>query len=351
MAFNLRQKSNWLFAQIAMLTIALTVLFGTFFYKIYKFSFAFLGQLAISRVQSACGCQISSSPSSSLFTGIIILLGITIITSFLVAFFKTIISIKKTQRFINLQKINFVKTSAKLEQVANTIGINGNITEINTNRPFIFCHGLKNPQIYISSSVVQTLTYAELQAVLLHETHHLLTQEPARLLCIKFLSGFSFIPGIQSLTKKYLSFSEMAADELATNNFKEKNHLASAMGKILDMEEKTIIQKELAVSYFSQITEERILVLSQDNYKPSFKREVLQTVFGIAVALSIVLFFTSKINTQQARAQETYSKSNCANKVNTEQCANAWTKCADKIYHTSKIGCTKPVQYLNNSKK
>jgi beta-lactamase regulating signal transducer with metallopeptidase domain len=346
MALNLRQKSNWLFAQISLLGMALTMLFAGLFYKIYTFSLGALGNMALNRVQTACGCRVAASSGYSMFTGIILLLGLAIIATFIIAFTKIALTLIKTKKFIAAQKINSIDQSSKLKQVADTIGISHNIIEVHTARPVVFCHGLQQPKIYISSAVVQMLQYPELQAVLLHETHHMLSKEPVRLLCIKFISGFGFIPGIKNLIKKYLSFSEMAADELATDNFKEKNYLASAMAKILEMEEASIIQKELAVSYFSQITEERILALSDNNYKPTVTKEIIKTILGIVAAGFIFFLFSSSIKTQQAQAQEAYVASGCAGKISVETCDNAWTKCVDKIYHAEKIECKKTSPYI-----
>jgi len=347
----MRQKSNWLFGQIVILGAVTATLVAGLFYKIYNFTFGTLGHLALNRIQSACGCQIASSTNNSVLTGFVALLGAALVISFLFTFTKIIISLIKTQKFIKLQKTSSIKNSKKLTQVATTIGINDRVTEINTTQPLIFCHGLKNEKIYISSSVVNALSFAQLQAALLHETHHLLAKEPSRLLILKLIGGFGFIPGIKNLIKKYLSFSEIAADELATDNFKEKNHLATAMAKILELEEKTIIQKELSVSFFSQMTEERVLNLSEANYQPAFKTELAKAIFGITSAAVLILFFSSNLNIQQAKAQETYTKSGCAEKIyQIEKCENGWTRCANKIFHENKITCQNSIKYFDKLK-
>lgn len=347
----MRQKSNWLFAQIIILGTIITILIAGLFYKIYNFTFGALGNITLNRIQNACGCQIPSSANNSVLTGFAVLLGSAIVISFIFALSKIIISLIKTKKFISLQKINFVKSSKKLTQVAATIGIQNQVVEINTTQPLIFCHGLKSEKIYISSTVVKALSFAQLQTALLHETHHLLTKEPARLLILKLIGVFGFIPGINSLIKKYLSFSEIAADELATDNFKEKNHLAAAMAKILELEEKNIIQKELAVSFFSQMTEERVVNLSEAGYKPTFKTELLKAAFGIAGAAIFILFFSSNLNVQQSKAQEIYTKSGCAEQIyKIEKCQNGWTKCAEQNYHQEKTNCQKSIKYFDKLK-
>ncbi len=337
----MRQKSNLLFAQLVGFGGLLVIIFFIAFYKIYNFAFSSLGEITAQKASIACGCQIATSSTNYTLLGAVSFLGLAILATFIFGFIKVIITIFKTKKFLRTQKTNSVKTSQKLLQVAMYIGIQDRIVEINSPRPLIFCHGFKNSKIYISSDVVNALNFAELQATLLHETQHLLDREPARLLFIKFLSAFNFIPGIKNLSKKYLSFSEIAADEMATNNFKEKNHLANAMAKILEMEENNIIQKELALSYFSQITEDRILVLSNNNYQPGFKNEIIKIFLGVAGALAVLLFLGTNLQSQQARAQEIYTASGCAGKITFEKCQNKWTNCAGEIYHKDKVECKK----------
>lgn len=346
MKLNLRQQSNWLFAQIAIIGTALVIIFLGFFYKISQFTFTLLGNMAIGKAQAACGCQIASSSSFSAFTGFILVLGLAAVIAFALALGRAILALIKTKRFIAAQQINFVQPSNKLSHVAGSIGIEKQVVEVQTDKPLIFCSGLQQPKIYISSAVIQALNYPELRAVLLHETHHLLSREPARLLLIKFMSVFNFIPGIKNLNKKYLSFSEMAADELATDNFTDKNHLATAMAKVLEMEEASIIQKELALSYFSQITEERVLALSDSSYAPSFKKEVFKTILGLAGAGILLLLCSLGIKAQQAHAQEAQANSGCADILYVEKCNSIWGNCANKVFHEKSSACKKSTPYL-----
>ncbi len=343
----MRQKSNWLFAQIALAAMAILALTIGLFYKIYTFAFGIIGEAALHKVQAACGCQpAGATTNNTVFIGFAFLVGAALGIVLLIAFFKLVFSIIKTRKFIRAQQPHIVAHSKKLSQIAGSIGASRAILEINTDRPLIFCYGIRNERIYISSAVVEALSFAQLRAVLLHETHHVLVKEPARLLLIKFISAFNFIPGIKNLTKKYLSFSEIAADELATDNFTEKNHLAAAMASMLEMEQQHIIQKELALSFFSQITEERILTLSDRAYQPTFKTEAIKALASIALAAILLFFFGAKISTQQAKAQELYTASGCTGSIQIEKCQNSWTKCVNKMYHEQKINCATPNRYF-----
>lgn len=316
MALNMRQKSNVLFAQLVGLGGLLVTISLAAFYKIYTFVFSSVGEIFVRQANTVCGCQILPATSTNYtILGIVIFLGLAILAAFVLAGLKIVTAIMKTNRFLRIQKTNLVKTSEKLNQVAGYLGIQDTVVEISSSRPLIFCHGLKKSKIYISSAVVHTLSCAQLQAVLLHETHHLLEREPAKLLFIKFLSAFAVIPGIKNLIKKYLSLAEIAADEMATNNFTEKNHLASAMAKILEMEEKNIIQKELALSYFSQITEDRVLMLSNSSYRPAFAQEVIRIISSLVGVVIIFLLLNANVSNESAQARTVNQNANCNNKI------------------------------------
>lgn len=340
---HFRKKANWLFAQIALAGIILLSLIAGLTHKIYNFVMSTVGEFTASQAHAICGCATLSSPKHSALAGLAAIVGAALIASVLIALARVVFTWQKTKRFIQKQNLHIVNKSRKLAEVCAALGLENKVKEINTDKPIIFCHGLKSPQIYVSSAIVAGLNFSELSAVLLHETGHLLAKEPARMLLIKFIKTFRFMPGLNGLAKKYSALAELAADELATKNFTEKNNLARAMRKILEMEEKNIIQKELALSYFSAITEERVLALSEINYRPAIKPEAIKAIFGLMLAIVFVLFFGSEIKAQENHAKEFYAASPCAQQIQAmTNCANGWTKCADKIYHEEKTECAKP---------
>lgn len=348
----MRQKSNRLFAQIVALGAVILALIFVLTYKIYNYAFSAVGEFAASEAHALCGCATFSSPRHTALTGLIVAVGATLLVAVLIALGRAIFTWHQTKKFVTKQKFNLVKNSRKLAQISAELGLNEKVKEIKTDKPIVFCHGLKSPDIYVSAAVADCLNYSELRAVILHETQHLLAKEPARMLIIKFINTFRFIPGINGLTKKYLTLSELSADELATNNFTEKNNLARAMRKILEMEEKSIIQKELALAYFSAVTEERVLALSETNYRPGIKKEIAKAVFGLALAGAFVLFFGSEIKAQENHAKQFYSASPCAKQIQEiERCENNWTKCAGKVYHKEKNNCAKAIKYFDALKK
>ncbi len=336
---SFHKKSNKLFGQIVGIGALLIIIFSATLYTSYAFVFSTLGEIFARRASVACGCQIGSATTNYPLFGLLSVLGLSVLATISIAAAKTIFTLIKTKRFLQLQQKNIQSISPKLLSAAQSLGIEKNIAEIDSVHPLIFCHGLRHVSIYISSSVINELNDSELRAVLLHEIHHLLGHEPIKLLYIKFLSTFAFLPGIKTIIKKYLSLAEIAADELATEQFTKKKYLASAMTKILDMEERHAIEKELAVSYFSQMTEDRILALSNHSFRTTVTRELLKAGVGIIGGIVVLLFLGTNIQKQQVRAQEIYTNSGCANKILVEKCQNLWTNCVGQKFHQEKILC------------
>jgi|GEM_PF-6535124 len=352
MDFRVHHKTNRLFLQIVLAAIFLiTALIITFDSSLH-IALTSLGDFISNKAQAACGC--GAAPHSFLYlisNGLTITLALALTSLVFTALLKTFLAFLHTKKFIHAQKKYLTPLSSKLLLAATNTNTANTLVEINTKQPFIFCYGLVFPKIYISSAIVTALSNHELQAALLHEKHHILFKEPARLLFIKFLNGFNIIPGIKTLTAKYLSFAEIAADELATHNFTEKSYLASAMIKILEMEEHALIQKELSLSFFSQITEERILVLSNSKYTPVFKYELLKTFMGIIGAGMIAYLLLQGTHTQQAHAATTNNTAMCTGKIDIKQCQNEQTKCMiGKIFLEEKIDCKKSIKEEFSSK-
>lgn len=350
MKINLRTKSNLLFAQIIALGAIIFFLLSCLILKIYSYAFSAAGEFALKKANVLCSCQALKSGIHPNIVGFLMFIGAALLLTIIIAISRVIFFSIKTNSFVKLQKIKLAKNYSKLNQLTELIGITGRVEEVETEEPIIFCYGIIKPKIRISSKVIHSLSFQELRAVLLHETQHLISFEPARLLVIKFINTFQLIPGIRSLTKKYLSFSELAADELATNNFTERTSLALAMRKILELEEKSMIQKGMALSYFSQITEDRIRALSETNYIPTFRREIIKVSVGIMAATIISLYFSSQIKAQTIYTNKLYTNSPCANQeTKTKPCDNKWTNCQNNNLPEKNSSCEIPKVWITNN--
>jgi len=289
----LNKKANLILGQLTIISLLLSGLIGLAVFKFYKY-FAFIVKSIIGGAQTICGCQaaVSFTNHPYIITGLFVL-AVGLLTAILSFTIKSTRIYIKTNRFIKKYTARNRSISKKLNHITQQINLTNKVTEIQTEEPMVFCYGFINPRICISSTIVNSLSCSELKAVLLHEQHHLKVYEPIKLLLVKIISNaLFFIPGIKNLTKQYAVFSELAADETATNNFQNKVPLAQALDKILAQKENILIQKGLAISFFSQIIEERVNKLVDNNYIPNIKSnfiKILTSVFVVGL-----LFFTAK---------------------------------------------------------
>ncbi|HSR89650.1 MAG TPA: M56 family metallopeptidase [Candidatus Udaeobacter sp.] len=289
----LNKKTNFIFIGLSAISLVLLTGLGWAGIKFYQY-FNFILNSVLGKIQTTCSCQapISFTNHPYAITAIFIAaLGLTITISLFIN--KTFRIYLQTKRFIKKYTKHGSLNSEKLNRIIAEINLNNKVLEIETEEPMVFCYGFINPRICISSAIIKSLSYAELKAVLRHEQHHLKSSEPIKLFIIKIINNILFfIPGIKNLTKQYAIFSELSADEAATDNFKNKIPLARALNKILDQKENMLIQQGLAVSFFSQIIEERVNKLTDNNYIPELKFGFIKLFSSLATL--VVLIFSAK---------------------------------------------------------
>lgn len=347
----LNKKANLILIQLAIISLLLSGLLSLAVFKFYKY-FTFIIKSLLENIQTVCGCQapVSFTSHPYIITGLFILaVGLlTVILSFII---KSIRIYIKTSRFIKKYTARKNLASAKLNHITQQINLDGKVIEIQSGEPTVFCYGFINPRICISSAVVNSLSGQELKAVLLHEQHHLKVYEPIKLLLVKIISNaLFFIPGIKNLTRQYAVFSELAADETATDNFKNKVPLAQALNKILAQKENRLIQKGLAISFFSQIIEERVNKLVDNNYIPRLNFGFIKMFSSLAVlgvlALSAKFFYPSYNHFLPANNES--SRCSMAQQIKAHEPCVGW-QCAQSAVIKSMPACDNA--YINFIKK
>lgn len=295
MPMRFDSQTNRLFYQILGLSALALAGLGFIVWQLSPFFLA-AGRGLSHQLSTICGCanhwHFANHPFifSALISGSVLFTGAAGW-----ALFKIIRLLTRTRGFVR-QAVKNKKTnlSDKLLKAARQTGLTGKIIEIKKEEPMIFCFGLRQPKICLSDSLVKRLNHDELRAVLLHEKQHLLAREPAKAMLIKILSHLLFfLPGFLALTTKYLTYSELAADERATADFQNKIPLARALYKIIKWRESRIIKQNLALSFFSEVTEERVNKLADNNYQPEIKiltgRIFLKLSF-LVIGLGLLLF-------------------------------------------------------------
>lgn len=144
-----------------------------------------------------------------------------------------------------------------LRRAATIAGLEG-VDLVEDQRPFAFCYGFWQPRVCLTTGLVELLDPAELQAVLLHERHHVDSRDPLKILISRAMGvGLFFLPAALDLRDRYLVGKEMAADASAADEVRSELPLASALLKLLSHGGQSLPSSVAAIGAFN-VTEERI---------------------------------------------------------------------------------------------
>ena len=124
---------------------------------------------------------------------------------------------------------------SKLYKLSLKLNIEKRVVLFDDQTPRAFCLGVLQPKIYISTSIARIMNTKELEAILLHETHHLSKNHNLFLLVFSFINNlFLFFPFINDMYKKYVMKKEIEADRSALNNLGDSTILISTFKKLLN---------------------------------------------------------------------------------------------------------------------
>lgn len=147
--------------------------------------------------------------------------------------------------------------TARLASAVRRAGLDGRVDLIEDAAVYTFCFGLVRPRVCLSTGLTALLSDDELDAVLLHEAHHMRHRDPVKILASRTLaSGLMFLPLAGALHDSFLAGKEMCADEDAAVGGRDLA-LASALVKLIAAERPSWPAGVLAVGAFSP-TEARL---------------------------------------------------------------------------------------------
>lgn len=157
--------------------------------------------------------------------------------------------------------------SPHLEQLAQEMGLAGRLRLIRNDQSVLFSYGLINPQVCLSTGLVNRFDGEELRAVLWHEQYHIRQRDPLRILAATALArALFFIPMIDELQDAYQRDKEIAADVEATERMGDAGPLARALLKVLATD--AIEMPAVAVTAGAlKVTQDRIAHLL--NHRPT----------------------------------------------------------------------------------
>jgi beta-lactamase regulating signal transducer with metallopeptidase domain len=289
---KLERNKNLIFYQIIAISLGFLATFliiGTSLYSRLKL----IKQSLFSKLETICGCanHLSFVNHPIIFTFLIVA-GLLLLTFFCIAVIRILKIKKATGKFLKAVKARAKKQlSSKLKRAGKSAGLDGRIVEVEDEKPFVFCFGWRQPKVCVSSKLVKELNKVELTVVLLHEKQHLLANEPRKLFLIKAsVKILFFVPGLRALAGKYVVFSEITADGLATSNWRNKKTLARALDKVIKLGEQPALTNNLAISFFTTI-DERINKLTDDKYFPAYNFWMPKFLLSIFLLFFVVAAF------------------------------------------------------------
>jgi len=113
------------------------------------------------------------------------------------------------------------------------LDVRGRVIITTDNTVFAFCSGLIQPRIFLSDGLVGMLSRDELEAVLLHERHHLLQRAPLRLFVTSLARRLAFLfPVLEVVADRIVIRAELEADR-ASLSIVSVDVLASALVKVM----------------------------------------------------------------------------------------------------------------------
>ena len=113
-------------------------------------------------------------------------------------------------------------------------GLAGRLRMVNSAECFSFAYGVLTPRVAISRGLVESVSAAELDAVLEHERYHVQNLDPLKILLSRALpAALFYLPALRHLRARYITGRELSADRRAIETC-GRRPLAGALFKVVD---------------------------------------------------------------------------------------------------------------------
>lgn len=141
-----------------------------------------------------------------------------------------------------------VAVPPRLARLAAETGLQGRIDCVTGVSVAPFCYGFLRPRVCISLELLDLLDDRELVAVLRHEAYHVFHREPLKIWLSRGMTrGLFFLPLARELRDSYLAAKEIAADEVTAADSENELPLASALIKLLSLNDRRVPDPMAAV--------------------------------------------------------------------------------------------------------
>lgn len=148
-----------------------------------------------------------------------------------------------------------------------------------------FTVGVISPRVYVASTLQESLTAAELEAVMSHEAAHVFRRDPLRVAAYRFLACTLFwVPALRRLADDLTDEVEIVADDCAAAN--RPLILASAILKLAGWGSHPLVEGAVGFQR-DELLDRRILRLAGEDIRPS-SHLTRKSVAAAALALILV---------------------------------------------------------------
>lgn len=214
-----------------------------------------------------------------------------VIMVLLVGFITLWVQVLKTRAYLKKHLGKKISIPYSAAAIVEELGLRNKINIVKDKSKFSFCYGLFQPRICLSTGLLRSLNTDELRAVLLHESYHVKSHDPLKIILGKTASMmFFFIPVLKDFQNFYAFSKEITADKLVINNG-YKQPLLSVLSKLLTAGS----PKFSGVAALASVDdlEKRVLFLTGNQTKTTFKPSLL----NISLSAIVVLFSLVIVNT------------------------------------------------------
>lgn len=196
------------------------------------------------------------------------------------------IQVYKTYSYLKEILNSKIPTPESVKKVALELGIEDKLTVTKDGAYTSFCYGLFFPKICLNLELAQSLTKKELKAILLHESHHLESKDPLKILITQTIqSFFFFLPISKDFHNHFLLSLEIAADRAASRS--GVSLLRRALIKSISLPETKFA---FARFYAEESLEQRVKILTEASSNISFKLSTLRLLTSVLVVGFYLVF-------------------------------------------------------------
>jgi Zn-dependent protease with chaperone function len=166
----------------------------------------------------------------------------------------------RTRRLVlALRRFASPRHEEALAPLLHSLGLSRKVDIIDVTQPIAFCYGWTRPRICLATGAIAGLNKQEIEALLLHERHHMLNRDPLKIAISRALTRtFFFLPLLGALQQRYMVAKEIEADTYVLQSQSTEKPLLGAIFKLLSQQAKTSEHSTVAVAGYTDSLNQRL---------------------------------------------------------------------------------------------